>query len=186
MGAMLFHRKKESLEPVYTSIFDIPATDIEGNEVILGDLVKDCKCVMIVNVASKCMLANKHYTQMVKIHKCFQHKGFQILAFPCNQFLGQESCSNDDINEFVRTKYGVEFKMMAKVNVNGVNSHEVFKFCRKYSSLYDEKTGKLKSIPFNFSKFLINSKGQVEGFYSPKKKPDSMIDKIKEILQRED
>lgn len=75
--------------------------------------------------------------------------------------------------------------MMAKVEVNGANSHEVFKFCRKNSALFDEKSGKLKSIPWNFSKFLINQKGEVEGFYSPKEKPDSMLDKIREVLNQD-
>mmetsp|Transcript_7449 Transcript_7449/g.6598 ORF Transcript_7449/g.6598 Transcript_7449/m.6598 type:complete len:131 (-) Transcript_7449:21-413(-) len=128
------------------------------------------------------MLANKNYRLLVKIHERFRDQGFQILAFPCNQFLGQEACSNYDIKEFVKKKYGAEFQMMAKAKVNGEESHEVYKYCRKNSDLRDPKTGKLKSIPWNFSKFIINKKGEVKGFYSPKEDPKDMIKMIQELV----
>ena len=83
---------------------------------------------------------------MVKIHNQFNDKGFQIFAFPCNQFLAQESCSNEYIKKFVQDKYGAEFPMFAKCDVNGKDSHEVFKFCRKNSTLYDGSSKKLKSM----------------------------------------
>ena len=110
---------------------------------------------------------------MVKIHEKFRDEGFQILAFPCNQFLGQESCSNEYIKKHVQEKYGVEFQMMAKVKVNGTDSHEVFKFCRKNSSLYDEDADTLQSIPWNFTKFLIDKDGQVVDFFTPKQDPNA-------------
>lgn len=69
MGALFTHKKKEALQPEYESLFEIPAKDIHGNDVLIGEVVDGCKWVLIVNVASKCMLANKHYTQMVKIHQ---------------------------------------------------------------------------------------------------------------------
>ena len=109
---------------------------------------------------------------MVKVHQEFKDQGFQILAFPCNQFLGQESCSNDDIKQFVQERYGVEFMMMEKVKVNGDESHEVFKFCRKHSELFDSKKNALQSIPWNFTKFLVNSEGQVVEYYTPKEDPE--------------
>lgn len=120
---------------------------------------------------------------MVKIHKQLNSKGFQIFAFPCNQFLGQEACSNDDIKEFVKTKYNVEFPLFAKVEVNGKNSHDVFKFCRQNSLLFDEKSKRLQSIPWNFTKFLIDRNGQVAAFYSPKENPNDCLNKIKELLE---
>mmetsp|Transcript_28948 Transcript_28948/g.33052 ORF Transcript_28948/g.33052 Transcript_28948/m.33052 type:complete len:111 (+) Transcript_28948:271-603(+) len=109
---------------------------------------------------------------MVKIHSKYRDSGFEIFAFPCNQFLGQESCSNEDIKKFVKKKYGVEFKMFAKIDVNGKNCHDVFKFCRTNSPLYDENKNKCKSIPWNFTKFLIDRDGQVVAFYSPKEDPE--------------
>ena len=161
MGGIFFRTKKEKLENHYYSLFDITAADIDGEEHKIGDLVKGCKCVMVVNVASKWSMANKNYQQMVKIYNKYKDKGFQILAFPCNQFLGQEACSNNLIKSHVSEKYGAEFQMMAKVEVNGENSHDVFKFCRKNSPLFDDENKTLQSIPWNFTKFLIDECGQV-------------------------
>ena len=123
----------------------------------------------------------------IDIYKFYRYRdqGFQILAFPCNQFLAQESCSNYDIKEFVKKKYGVEFQMMAKIDVNGEKSHDVFKYWRKNSDLLDPETGKLRSIPWNFSKFLINKEVKVVGYYTPKKDPEPMILAIESLLNDE-
>ena len=182
MGQIFFKKKKEKLTNNFDSLFDISAVDIEGQEYKLGDLAKGCKCIMVVNVASKWSLTNKHYQQLVKIHQEYRDKGFEIFAFPCNQFLSQESCSNEHIKKFVKNKYGVEFKMFSKIEVNGKNTHDVFKFCRENSPLFDEGRKTMQSIPWNFTKFLINDKGQVEAFFTPKEDPEDWIDKIKEML----
>ena len=122
---------------------------------------------------------------MVKMHQELNAEGFQIFAFPCNQFLGQEACSNDDIKTFVKDKYGVDFPMFAKCEVNGPNSHDVFKFCRKNSPLFDNKSEKLQSIPWNFTKFLIDKNGKVAGFFTPKENPSDCVKMIKLLLDDE-
>ena len=94
----------------------------------------------------------------------------------------QEPGSNEDIKKFAQEKYGATFQLFSKVDVNGPNSHEVFKFCRRYSPLYDEKKDKIKNIPWNFSKFLIDENGQVSAYYTPKQNPEECIPKIEEML----
>uniref|UniRef100_A0A7S3JGD9 Glutathione peroxidase n=1 Tax=Euplotes harpa TaxID=151035 RepID=A0A7S3JGD9_9SPIT len=119
---------------------------------------------------------------MVKIYETYKDKGFQIFAFPCNQFMSQEPGSNQDIKEFAQDKYGATFPLFSKIDVNGPNSHEVFKFCRRYSPLYDEKKDTIKSIPWNFAKFLIDENGQVVDYYTPKQNPDECLPKIEKML----
>ena len=182
MGQMFFKKKKEKLVCNSKSLFDIKATDIDGNELLLGDLAEGLKCIMVVNVASGWGYTDTHYKQMVEIHEEFKEQGFQIFAFPCNQFMGQESKCSLDIKKYAQEKKKATFQMFDKVEVNGENAHEVFKFCRRYSSLYNEKTGELQSIPWNFTKFLIDENGQVVGFYPPDKNPEDWVPQIKKML----
>ena len=76
---------------------------------------------------------------------------------------------------FAQEKYGATFQLFSKIDVNGANSHEVFKFCRRYSPLYDEKKDTLQNIPWNFAKFLIDENGQVVDYYTPKQNPEECV-----------
>ena len=112
------------------SLLDIPVTDIDGNEGILRDFIKDKKCIMIVNVASKCAFSNKTYKEMIRLHKEYRDRGFQILAFPCNQFLKQEPGNAEDIKSYAIGKHGAEFPIFEKTQVNGDNTCDVYKYLR--------------------------------------------------------
>ena len=184
MGQIFFKRKKEKLETSVDSLFDIKAVDIDGEEHLLADLAKGYKCIMVVNVASKWGLTKTHYQQMVKIHEDYHDKGFQIFAFPCNQFMSQEPGTNEEVKAFAQEKYGAKFQLFSKIDVNGDDSHEVFKFCRRHSPLYDPKTGTVQNIPWNFAKFLIDSDGQVVEYYNPKQNPEVCVPKIEEMLNK--
>ena len=119
---------------------------------------------------------------MVEIHEKYKHQGFQIFAFPCNQFMSQESRCNLDIKKYAQEEKKATFQMFEKIDVNGEHAHEVFKFCRRYSPLYVEKTGELQSIPWNFTKFLVDNQGQVVGYYPPNKNPEECLPQIKKML----
>ena len=120
---------------------------------------------------------------MVKIHETYKDKGFQIFAFPCNQFMSQEPGDHEVIKKFAQVKYGASFQLFSKINVNGPDSHEVFKFCRRHSPLYDPATETMKNIPWNFAKFLIDENGQVVEYYNPKQNPEVCVPKIEELLE---
>ena len=82
---LIFKKGKEKMGSSHTSLFDIEAVDIDGHRINkIGDLVRDKRCIMVVNVASKWGLTDKSYKQMVKLHQGYRDKGFEILAFPCN------------------------------------------------------------------------------------------------------
>lgn len=107
---------------------------------------------------------------MVRIYRKWKDKGFEILAFPCNQFFGQESGTPEEIHDFVTNKFNVEFPLLEKVEVNGENTHPVFVFLRNNSSLFDRETMTAQVIPWNFAKFFVDPQGKVIQFYKPQEK----------------
>lgn len=105
------------------------------------------------------------------------------MAFPCNQFGGQEHNDNQQI-QLTAAKFGVEFQMMNKINVNGKDTHDVYKFLRAKSSLYDSQKKKANEIPWNFTKFLINGDGTKVRFYNPRINPLAMQPDIEKYLKK--
>ena len=112
---------------------------------------------------------------MVKAHESYREQGFEILAFPCNQFFGQESGSPEEIDAFVKNNFNAGFPIMEKVEVNGENTHPVFVFLRNNSTLFDPATKTAKVIPWNFAKFFVNRKGEVVQFFSPTVKSEEVV-----------
>jgi len=105
------------------------------------------------------------------------------LGFPCNQFMSQESKCEVDIKLMAITTYGVKFPLFSKIEVNGPECHEVYKFLRTQSDLRDQKTDTVKEIPWNFSKFLLDRNGIVMGFYPPTVKPSELAPEIEKLLK---
>jgi glutathione peroxidase len=147
-----------------TDIRDIELTTIDGGTATLADYAD--KVVLVVNVASKCGLTPQ-YEQLEQLQKDYESRGFTVLGFPCNQFMGQEPGSTDEIKEFCSTTYGVTFPLMDKIHVNGRKRHPL------YAELTQVKTadGKGGRIQWNFEKFVITPQGEVSRF-RPTTKPD--------------
>jgi len=116
------------------------------------------------------------------MHKEFKARGLEIVGFPTN--VGkQEPGGPEEIEKFAREKYGAEFPIMQKSeNPNGPDAHDVFKFCRYNSSLYDPESKKARDIPWNWTKFLLNGEGQVLGYYKPMIDPLEIIEDIEKAL----
>ena len=112
------------------------------------------------------------------------------MAFPCNQFLGQEGKCELDIKNFTQKKFHVDFPLFTKINVNGPETHQVFRFLRANTDLFDEKSKKIQEIPWNFTKFLVDADGNVVKYFGPPNKPAEMEkdieDKKKFILIAKD
>ena len=120
------------------------------------------KCLLIVNVASQCGFTPQ-YEQIQSIYKELASKNFAVLAFPCNQFGSQEPGSNKEIIEFCESKYEVTFPIFEKIDVNGNNTHPLYKF------LKSKAPGVLGSeaIKWNFTKFLVDANGNVSKRFAP-------------------
>ncbi len=135
------------------------------------------KVLLIVNTASRCGFTPQ-YQDLEKLHQQYHQRGLEILAFPCNQFGGQEPGSDSDIQQFCQLNYGVSFGVMAKINVNGPDADPLFEY------LKDQARGlmKTRAIKWNFTKFLVNKDGVVVKRYAPRTKPGQFIDAIEAEL----
>ena len=167
-----------------TSALDIPIKMLLSGEEAkpLSAVCADKKAILIVNVATKWGLTDKNYKQLVQMYKDEAAKGLQIVGAPCNQFGGQEPGTEQEINDFARGKYGAEFPMTEKIEINGANTHPLYAYLRANSSLHDAKSGKTKEVGWNFGKFLVNGEGQVVEYYPPTREPDSLLEDIRKLL----
>jgi len=155
------------------SIYDFTVKNIDEKDVSLSKYKG--KVLLIVNVASKCGFTPQ-YEGLEKLYDKYKNDNFMILGFPSNQFSNQEPGSNKEIKEFCQLTYGVSFDMFAKTTVNGPNANPLYKF------LKGEKRGFLwtEGIKWNFTKFLVDTKGNIIKRYAPATTP--MLIK-KDILQ---
>jgi glutathione peroxidase len=144
------------------TFFDIPVQSLGGTPDLLGPLRG--KVVLAVNVASRCGLTPQ-YTGLESLQSYLDDKKFSVVGFPCNQFGGQEPGTEREIAEFCSATYGVTFPMSAKLDVNGIHRHAVYRF------LTSSETGVAGDIEWNFEKFLISREGKVIKRYPPGTEP---------------
>ena len=135
------------------------------------------KTLLIVNTASACGFTPQ-YAGLEELYQKYQDQGFEILAFPCNQFGKQEKAENDEIKKFCDLNFNISFELFSKIEVNGDNTHPL------YQHLKTQAPGILgsKNIKWNFTKFLVNSEGKVLKRYSPTTKPADIAADIAAIL----
>ncbi|KAI3977773.1 hypothetical protein MKX01_040518 [Papaver californicum] len=158
------------------SIYDFTVKDIHENDVCLKDY--EGKVLLIVNVASKCGLTESNYKELNVLYEKYKTQGFEILAFPCNQFAGQEPGTHDEIKEVACTNFKAEFPVFAKVDVNGNNAAPLYQF------LKTQKGGLFgNAIKWNFTKFLVNKEGKVVDRYAPTTGPLRIEKDIKKLLE---
>lgn len=164
------------MSDVINNVYPYSVADALGNKVSLSRY--QGKVLLIVNTASQCGFTPQ-YQELEALHKKYHAKGLVILAFPCNQFGGQEPAANSDIQQFCEINFGVSFPVMSKLLVNGPEAAPLFSY------LKDQARGLLntRSIKWNFTKFLVNKQGEVVKRYAPKTKPTSISNAIEELLK---
>ena len=134
------------------------------------------RVLLVVNVASKCGFTPQ-YAGLQSLQERFGPHGFDVLAFPCDQFGHQEPGTDSDIATFCDTTYHVSFPLFAKIEVNGANAHPL------YAWLRSQKSGLLgDSIKWNFTKFLLDRAGTVRDRFAPITKPESLTGAIEELV----
>lgn len=158
-----------------TTAYDFSATSASGSNVDLSDYAG--RVLLIVNTASKCGFTPQ-YEGMEELQAQFKDRGFEVLAFPCNQFGAQEPGSEEEIVEFCTTRFSATFPIFAKIDVNGADTHPL------YSWLKAEAKGVLgtERIKWNFTKFLIDSEGKVFKRYGSQTKPAAIAKDIESLL----
>ena len=159
-----------------TTIYDFEVLDAQEKVQSLSQFKG--KVVLIVNTASKCGFTPQ-YEGLQAIYQKYQSKGFEVLAFPCNQFAFQEPGSNAEIQQFCQLNYNVSFPVFAKINVNGRNTHPLYKFLRSQT-----KGPVGNPIKWNFTKFLVDRQGQVVERFEPVVKPEELSSQIESLLAK--
>jgi len=157
------------------SIYDFQAKNIDGKIINLS--IYKNKTLLIVNVVSECGFTPQ-YEGLEKLYQELKDKDFMILAFSSNQFANQEPKNSKQIKYFCTTNYDVHFDMFEKIDVNGKNTHPLYKFLKK------EKKGFLwtKFIKWNFTKFFVDKNGNIIDRYSPITKPKDIKKDILKII----
>jgi len=156
-------------------IYQFSAENSAGKTIELANY-KD-KVMLIVNTASGCGFTPQYKGLQDLYHK-HQVQGLEVLAFPCNQFKQQEKGSNEEIKQFCDLRFNIKFPLFSKIDVNGDNAHPLFNF------LKTQAPGILgsKGIKWNFTKFLVNKKGDVVKRYAPTTKPEAIEADIEKLL----
>jgi glutathione peroxidase len=160
-----------------TTVHDFTLDTIDGEPRSLGDYRGNV--LLLVNVASKCGLTPQ-YTGLEALHRRFRDRGFRVLGFPCNQFLGQEPGTHEEIKAFCESKYSVTFPLFAKLDVNGPSRAPLYAFLTSEPAA-PEGGGDIK---WNFGKFLVGKDGSVLARFSPKVEPlaDELVSAVETAL----
>ncbi|HVR48244.1 MAG TPA: glutathione peroxidase [Pseudorhodoferax sp.] len=158
-----------------TTAYDFDALDIAGRPASLAQFKG--RPLLIVNTASACGFTPQ-FAGLQQLHQAYGDRGLVVLGFPCNQFGRQDPGSNDEIGAFCQKNYGVDFPMMAKIDVNGDNAHPLYQWLTR------EAPGLLgtKAIKWNFTKFLVGKDGQVRRRFAPQDRPESLTPDIEAAL----
>jgi glutathione peroxidase len=148
------------------TITEIPLTSLDGHAMSLADY--NGRAVLVVNVASKCGLTPQ-YGALEQLARDYDERGLTVLGVPCNQFMGQEPGTAEEIQTFCSTTYGVTFPLLAKTEVNGPDRHPLYAELTKTS----DSDGQAGDVQWNFEKFLIAPGGKVVNRFRPQTVPDA-------------
>jgi glutathione peroxidase len=150
-----------------SDLLDAPVTTLQGERTTFGALTGG-KPALVVNVASRCGLTPQ-YTQLEVLQEEYGPRGFTVLGFPCNQFMGQEPGTAEEIEAFCSTTYGVTFPLAEKTEVNGPEAHPVYQRLTETP----DAAGEAGDVQWNFEKFLVDADGSVVARFRPRTQPDA-------------
>lgn len=161
------------------TLTEIPLTTLDGRATTLGDLADGA--VLVVNVASKCGLTPQ-YSALEQLARDYADRGLTVIGVPCNQFMGQEPGSAEEIQTFCSTSYGVTFPLLAKTDVNGPGRHPLYAELTRAA----DDSGEAGDVQWNFEKFLVAPGGEVVRRFRPRTVPDApeVISAIDAVLPR--
>ncbi len=153
------------------TLYDFAMKDAGGQEVPLSNY--QGKVLLVVNTATACGFTPQ-YKGLQELYDAYKERGFEVLDFPCNQFMNQAPGTDAEIAQFCQLRYGTTFKTFAKILVNGRDTHPLYGYLKR-------NTGR-RIIPWNFTKFLVDREGKVVKRFSPKTKPEALKEAIEALL----
>ena len=177
-SSLMFAKDDSNEEKMMASIHSFTLKNIDGKDVNLGQYKG--KVLLLVNVASKCGLTPQ-YEGLQKIYSKYKDRGFVILGFPANNFMGQEPGTEEEIKNFCSVNYNVTFPLFSKISVKGDDIHPLYKFLTNKET-NPEFGGEIK---WNFNKFLADKDGRIIARFEPRVNPESdeVIQAIEKALQ---
>jgi glutathione peroxidase len=169
-------KNTDTLQPNDTlaTFYSFKAISLQGKEIKMSDYRG--KVVLVVNTASKCGFTPQ-YEGLEKLYQKYKDKGLVILGFPCNQFANQEPGDDKSIESGCVLHYGVTFPMFSKIDVNGTNAHEIFKYLK--NELSDSKGSEIK---WNFTKFMVDKSGKPVARFASTTKPEEIEKDLIKLL----
>ena len=162
-----------------TSLTDIALTTLNGKSTSLAEFAD--RAMLVVNVASKCGLTPQ-YSALEQLAQDYGTRGLTVIGVPCNQFMGQEPGTAEEIQTFCSTTYGVTFPLLAKTDVNGPDRHPLYAELTKTP----DSNGEAGDVQWNFEKFLLAPGGAVVNRFHPRTVPDApeVVAAIEAVLPR--
>ena len=160
------------------SILDAPIARLDGTPATLGEITAG-RPALLVNVASKCGLTPQ-YAGLERLHEEHGDERFTVVGLPCNQFMGQEPGTPEEIAEFCSATYGVTFPMTEKIDVNGEGRHPIYEELVRTP----DENGEAADVSWNFEKFLVAADGTVIARFSPRVEPDDpmLVDAVRALV----
>lgn len=177
------------------SIYDYKVKDVYGFDVSLADYKG--KVLLIVNTASGCGFTPQ-YAGLSALYDTYREQGFEVLDFPCNQFMNQAPGTSEELASFCQVNFNTKFKTFGKIDVNGKNADPLFSWLKEQpldeaedgeASAFKKAVKKLKKtvggtdIKWNFTKFLVDREGNVVARYAPSFKPEDIEPDIRRLLE---
>lgn len=159
-------------------VYEFSAPLLDGSAVSLSQFKG--RVLLIVNTASECGFTPQ-YAGLEKLYQTYKDRGLVVLGFPCNQFGAQEPGTAEQIGGFCRRNYGVSFPIFGKIDVNGSNTHPLYRFLKRIKPGILGPIG-AGSIKWNFTKFLVDRNGRVVGRYASATKPERLAKPIERLL----
>lgn len=155
-------------------IYEFKEKSLDGKNIDFSRYKGDV--LLIVNTASKCGYTPQ-YKGLEELNKTYSAKGLKVLGFPCNQFKAQEPGDAHEIHDFCQKNYGVDFQMFEKIEVNGENANPLYKYLKEAAP--EDKGAEIR---WNFTKFLVDRKGNVVKRFDSKVKPEELVSDIEKVL----
>lgn len=169
-----------------TKLWQIPVVDINQKQSYFGEFRSAKKTTfLILNIATKCRLSKSNFKALNNLYSQFSEKGLEVIGFPCNQFWQQCPGSSEAIKSTCQAQYNVKFPIMAPCDVNGANAHPIFQYLRANTKQFQlKRPGHYKQVPWNFSKWIVDSNGKVLMYIDPSKDLTAYTDFIIDVLKK--
>jgi len=160
------------------TLWNVSVRTLSGEPTTLGEILGG-RAALVVNVASRCGLTPQ-YEGLVRLQRTYGDRGFTVVGVPCNQFMGQEPGTPEEIAEFCSTTYGVDFPLLEKTDVNGEGRHELY----RELTAFPDADGEAGDVQWNFEKFLLDKAGDVVARFRPRTEPEdpAVVAAIEKVL----